>query len=95
MANSRVQVGNKRRTPVFKLGDKRSLASTFVQLILRSHRHEIAGQLALARTNSFTKLLCEQAQIEPSRAESSLISPLYNSEPEWGLTRVSVLRVAV
>ena len=77
-------------------GDLSALGSGLeARLILHSHRHKVAGQLTLARTNLLTKLLCEHAQIEPSRAESSLISPLSNSEPEWGLTRVSVPRVAV
>ena len=66
-----------------------------MRFILRSHRHKITGQLTLARANLLTKLLCKHAQIEPSRAESSLISPLSNSEPEWGLTRVSVPHVVV
>ena len=56
---------------------------------------KVAGhdQLTLASANLLTKLLCEHTQIEPSRAESSLISPLSNSEPECGLTRVSVPRI--
>ena len=45
----------------------------------------VAGQLTLAPTNLLTKLLCEHAQLELSRAESSLISPLSSSETEWGL----------
>ena len=52
--------------------------------VLHSHRHKVASQLTLARTNLLTKLLCEHAQIELSRAELSLISSLPNSEPEWG-----------
>ena len=57
----------------------------------------IPGQLALARTDSLHKLLCEHAQIEPSRAESSWTSSLSNSElyVARGLARASATHVAV